>query len=602
MFIRILYIIIPVLLLAGCSSQKEITADGTKESRIESSEEKKKKAMEHFINGSVAEAKGDYALAVIEYQDALKLDPSHSIYFSLGKNYLYLNRLSNSLQNLRKAVDLSPDNIEYLETLSDVYSGARMIDSSAIILEKIIKLDSVNVSAHFRLARLYETSRPLTSLNLYKKLLELVGPDFNVFVRIAELQERMGNIEETAKTVESMVELDPGNNELQILLIEYYQRLKLYDKAISFIDETLTYNPDDLMLREKKAQTLILMDKWNEAAEELSALLNHPEVNFDSKVRIGATFFEKSFQDSSMLSYSKEIFTSLDKDTTDWQVKMYLGAIATNEQNYDSAIEYFGEVTELARWNVEAWIRLGGLYFDNKKYDEAITVLFEAVENFPDDYAINLILGISLTEKERFAEAEKYLAKAVSLQPNDIISITSYAFTLNKNGNSDEAIRYLNHGLKIDKDNVHILGTLGMIYDSLKEWEKCDSTYTRALELEPDEATINNNFAYSLAERGIRLDEALEMSKLANELSPDNSAFLDTLGWIYFKLGDYKLAKIYIESAVKIDKDRPVLLEHLGDVHYKLGEIDEAHHYWNRAYEINQDNDDLRLKIEKGAI
>lgn len=601
MFTRILYFIIPVLILTGCSSQKEITVDGSK-SRTESSEATKKKAMEHFINGTVAEAKGDYALAVIEYQDALKLDPTHSIYFSLGKNYLYLNRLSNALQNLRKAVELAPDNIEYLETLSDVYSGARMIDSSAVLLERIIALDSSNVSAHYRLARLYEGTRPLTAANLYKNLIEMIGPDFNVLVKIAELQERMGNIDETAKTIEAMLEIDPSNNDLQVLLIDYYQRLKQYEKAINFIDETLLYNKDNLVLREKKAQTLIMMDKWNEAAEELSSLLDHPEVNFDSKVRIGAAFFEKSFQDSSMLHFAKEIFTSLDKDTTDWQVKMYLGAIATNEQDYETAIDYFGEVTELARWNVEAWIRLGGLYFDNKKYDEAITVLFEAVENFPDDYAINLILGISLTEKERFVEAEKFLGKAVSLQPNDIISISSYAFTLNKNNKTEDAIENLNRGLKIDPDNIHILGTLGMIYDSLEEWEKCDSVYTRALELDPEDITINNNYAYSLAERGIRLEDALEMSKFATEKDPENSAFLDTLGWIYFKLGEYNLAKKYIESAVKIDSERPVLLEHLGDVYFKLGEIDEANLYWQKAFDLNNDNDDLRLKLEKGEI
>ena len=129
------------------------------------------------------------------------------------------------------------------------------------------------------------------------------------------------------------------------------------------------------------------------------------------KINIGANYFNKAITDSSILPIAKSFFTKLDEDTTDWQIKMYLGAIALSEGNDSVAIENFKFVTENANWNVAAWVRLGGLYFDNRKYDEAEVVMSEAVISFPEDFYVNLILGLSLAQQSKHIEAEKYLKK-----------------------------------------------------------------------------------------------------------------------------------------------------------------------------------------------
>jgi len=133
-------------------------------------------------------------------------------------------------------------------------------------------------------------------------------------------------------------------------------------------------------------------------------------------------------------------------------------------------------------------------------------------------------------------------------------------------------------------------------------WEECDKTYEHALGIDSSNATVNNNYAYSLSERGEKLDLALEMAKLAIEKEPDNSSFLDTIGWVYYKLGNYEEAKTYLEKALEISGERPVMLDHLGDILFKMGKKELAVELWQKAYKLDSSNIDLKNKIEKGEI
>jgi Tfp pilus assembly protein PilF len=131
---------------------------------------------------------------------------------------------------------------------------------------------------------------------------------------------------------------------------------------------------------------------------------------------------------------------------------------------------------------------------------------------------------------------------------------------------------------------------------------KNDSVYERALSIDSSNALVNNNFAYSLSERGIKLDMALKMAKIAIKTEPGNSAYLDTIGWIYFKAGDFNAAIEYIEKAITVGGEKPDILEHLGDIQFKMGEKDKAKGNWQKALNLDKNNSELKQKIEKGAI
>ena len=603
----ILYIFIPIIFLSvifiNCSGSTTITNESKVDKKSDlSADQKKQKALEFFINGGVFESQGNYESAVGQYEKALLYDSSAGLYYTLAKNYVYLNRLVPALDYSQKALKLDSTKIEYYDLLADIYNYGNKTESAIATLEKAIELDSMNIELNYKLARLYESDKPLKAVKLYNRILYQIGPDWSVLTRIAELQERLGNNEEAIKAIEKLLAIDPANVPLKKMLIEFNLRAKKYDDGILLADEILELMPDDLETREAKAKLLLGKNDWEGASKEFDYLLDQPDVNLDAKINIGANYFNKAITDSTMLPIAKSFFTKLDEDTTDWQIKMYLGAIALSEGNDSIAIENFQYVTKNANWNVAAWVRLGGLYFDNRKYDEAEVVMSEAVLSFPEDFYVNLILGLSLAQQSKHQEAEKYLKKSTLLNPTDITALSAYGFTLNQLKENDKAIFYLKQALEIEPDDVQLIGTLAMIYNGMQSYEISDSLYERALELKPDDPLINNNYSYAFATRKIQLERALKMVQISIAADSLNSSYLDTIGWVHFMLGNYKEAKLYLEKAIEVGGESAVMLDHLADVESKLGNKEKAIELWENALELDPTKNEIQNKIDKGAI
>lgn len=596
-----LFSILP-LLIYGCSSSVKYTESEEIQLQEKLASELKKKAQEHFIRGSIADVNEQYAAAILEYQDALNYDPQAGIYYALAKDYLILNKLSLALKNSQKAIEIEPKNIDYLHLLGKIYLTSKLSDSAIKTYQKIVEIDTANLEALFTLGYLYEQDNPLQALETYKRIMNIAGPEWSALVRIADLYNRIGNIDEAVKTIEDLAELDPSNINLQKLLLETYIKGEKSEKALKFADELLATYPEDPGIKELQAQTYIMKGDWNSAAAVYNDLFKNPDLPYASKYRVALAYYTQSFKDSTMLRVSETLFETLDKDTTDWQIKFYLGDIAMRRNNDSLAADYYEDVIDLAGWNPEPWMRLGGLYFDKREYRKAIETLERGIEHFPDDFTINLILGISHSQVEQFKESEPYLKKSVSLNPNDVIALSSYAFTLNQLDSTELAIEYISKSLKIDSSNAELWGMLGMIYNAQKKFEECDKAYTKAYSLDPTSPLINNNYAYSLAERRTQLDKALEMASFAVEKEPENSSYLDTKGWVHFQLGEYTKAKELIEKSYKMDKENAEVVEHLADVLFKIGDKEKAMELWRKAMELGSDNEHLKSKIEKGEL
>jgi tetratricopeptide (TPR) repeat protein len=598
-----IFLLMPValFLLAGCSSSGN-TTENSGTNRTAETKQLNKKGFDSFINGVTEEMKGDYSRAILEYQDALQYEQKPGIYNSLAKNYLFLNKLSLALQNSRKAVEMEPDNIEFNYLLAQIYSMGKVTDSAEIILKKIIELDSTELQAYYKLAQVYETNRPLQAIEIYNKLLKLSGSDWSVLIRITELYERLGNIDLAIKGIEDLRDMDPSNLPLQKLLGEYYAKGKKYDKAMQVFDDIIQQNPDELDIREKKAQLLIEQNKWPEASEQYDYILSQPDVALDIKTAIGAAFFDKALKDSSLIPVSKKFFEKLDKDTSDWGIKIHLAAISLILNDSVNAKTYIDSAAALNGYRIDWWIKLCGSLFDNRKYREAVIITTEALKKYPGEFALNIIMGLALGQNENYAEAKSYLKKAIEISPNDINALSAYGFTLNQLKEVDESIVYTKKAIQLDPTNVNLLGTLGSIYDGQKMYLECDSVYEKALAIEKANPLINNNYAYSLSVRGVQLERALDMANIAIKAEPDNSSYLDTIGWIYFKLGKLDLAKNYIEKSIKIGGEKSVILDHLGDVEFKAGNKAEAMKLWKKALNMDKDNKEIEQKIEKGAI
>jgi tetratricopeptide (TPR) repeat protein len=598
---NILYITLSLLLLIGCSVTKEVDK-ASKNNFPEQVENPGKAAMDHFLNGAVAEQRGDYETAILEYKTALNFDSSAGIHYSLAKVYLGNNKLSNALLHARFAVKADTSEAEYYKLMADIFIVAHENDSAAVVLEKLIEMEPGEVNNYYQLARVYEKSKPLEAIRIYEKLIKVIGPEWNILISVAELYEKLGNKEEAANSLEQLLEIDPSNISLQKMIIEYYQRTENFDKALIMVNDIVELMPNDLDAREKKAQILIQQNKWDEASAEYNFLISQEGIPLESKIGIAISFFAKSITDTSVLPIAKNIFETIDKDTSDWEVKLYLGAMALSEGNDSIAIDYFTFVTKNARYNAQAWIRLGGLYFDNRKYDEAEKMMREAIVLFPNDFTVNLILGLSLAQNNKTEDSTPFLLKAVQLNRNDLTALSAYAFALGQLGRNEESVEYLKNALNIQPNDVNLLGQLGLTLNNLNYMTESDSIYEAALKLDSANALINNNYAYSLSERGLQLERALEMVTLALKADSLNSSYLDTKGWIYYQLGMYNEAQLYIEKAITIGGENAVMLEHLGDILFKKGNESQAVEIWKKALDMDTENKSLIQKVEAGVI
>jgi tetratricopeptide (TPR) repeat protein len=594
-----IFLISSLLLIAiGCSKEIVKENEQTNEIKVDN----KKLAQELFIDASIFEAKGEIDNALEKYIEANKLDPQPGIAFTIAKNFYKKNKLSFALDYSKQAIQKEPENVEYLLLLGSIYDASRLPDSASVVYNKIISVDSSNVTALFNLATNYEAKRPNEAIQLYKKIIQLIGPEWNVLVRLVDLNDRMGNIDETIKYFEELITLNPSDLNLQKVLIDSYLKTKRYDQALKKIDEALISFPDDLNLIEYKAMALAQKGDYKSSTEQYLKLIKNKEIPFDRKIGVGLSFLLDAQKDSTKLDYAKNIFETLDRDSTDWQVKAYLGEIAIRQNDDSTAIKYFKEATKLAEWNSQVWTRLGGLLFDAHKYKDAIYFMNQAVEKFPNDFVVNLIYGLSLSQNNEHEKAVEILKRALKIDANDVTALAAIGYSLNQLQQNDEALNYLNRALNFDPKNLQVISIKALIHENRKEYEISDSLYLKALEIDSTNVLILNNLAYSYSERGINLKQAFEMSKKAIDKEPENASYLDTFGWVNYKLGDYKTAKEFLEKAVNIEPVNSTLLDHLGDVYFKFGNKKKALELWNKAFELDKSKTEIQIKIQKGEL
>ncbi|HEY0099389.1 MAG TPA: tetratricopeptide repeat protein, partial [Pyrinomonadaceae bacterium] len=129
-----------------------------------------------------------------------------------------------------------------------------------------------------------------------------------------------------------------------------------------------------------------------------------------------------------------------------------------------------------------------------------------------------------------------------------------------------------------------------------------EESLRRILSKSPNDATALNNLGYFLTERGERLPEALDMIKRAVKSEPTNPNYLDSLGWVYFKLGQLDEAERYLNDAARRNTRSSTVQEHLGDLHHKRGQTEQARAFWRKAIGLTTDASDItRLKAKIGS-
>jgi Tfp pilus assembly protein PilF len=133
------------------------------------------------------------------------------------------------------------------------------------------------------------------------------------------------------------------------------------------------------------------------------------------------------------------------------------------------------------------------------------------------------------------------------------------------------------------RDNETAWLLLGAIYERQKQFDKAEEQFKKVLAVDPKNATVLNYYGYMLADRGIRLDEAQDLVQRAVDQEPFNGAYLDSLGWIYFKQNKTDEAEATLRKAVERESHDPTIRSHLGDVYAKQGRMEQAATEWEKS-------------------
>jgi Flp pilus assembly protein TadD len=158
-------------------------------------------------------------------------------------------------------------------------------------------------------------------------------------------------------------------------------------------------------------------------------------------------------------------------------------------------------------------------------------------------------------------------------------------------------------GTSFGKKQWSLLYFRGISYERAGAWEKAESDFRKALEFEPEQPQVLNYLGYSLIDKGKNLSEALEMVKKAVELRPNDGYIVDSLGWAYYRLGDYEEAVKQLERAVELRPEDPVINDHFGDALWRVGRRLEAKFQWQHAKDNKPEPKDLvtiERKISEG--
>ena len=239
------------------------------------------------------------------------------------------------------------------------------------------------------------------------------------------------------------------------------------------------------------------------------------------------------------------------------------------------------------------------------KRREALEMAINTSKRFPEDRSVRLTQALVLSDMRRFKEGiellRNILKSAGSSAPEAGIEDAGVYLLLSsiqmQDGQLKEAEASIRKALALNPQESSLLIQLSAVLERDGKHAEAEKTMRTILEREPDNSTALNNLGYFLVERGTRYQEALSLIEQAVNIEPLNGSFLDSLGWVQFKLGKAEKAREQLEKALTYSRNSATLHEHLGDVLRDLGRVSEARRQWEKALEFSiEANEIARLK------
>ena len=284
-----------------------------------------------------------------------------------------------------------------------------------------------------------------------------------------------------------------------------------------------------------------------------------------------------------------------------------LASALNQERLYEAALLYTRLALDMRPDFPVAQILLGDVMVAQGHYDEATQAYRGVQPGSPFYWAARLRIANSLGEQEKIDDAAAEFRRLAKERPERADALTELGNLMRSHERFPEAVEAYDEALKRigapDRRHWTLLYYRGVALQRSGSWPRAEADFLRALQLEPDQPHVLNYLAYTWVERGENYNNALEMLKKAVALRPEDGYIVDSLGWVYYRLGRFEEAVEELEIAIELRPNDPVINDHLGDAYWQVGRRHEARYQWQRALSFKPEEDQvapIQAKLQNG--
>lgn len=531
------------------------------------------RATKAYIEGIVHFENEEYERALDYLTVAhLKLHNQAGVNYALADVYLATGDYVNAAYYGESAAGLEPENKWYHLKLAEIYTRSGRNEAAVNSFTKALEHHPNDADILYQLAESYVKFGNLEKANeMYNRIIDRMGSSFELHLRKFRNFNALQQQDSAMAELQEMRKINPGNLTTLRAISQYYLEIGEEEKALGVLLDARNRNARDPQTLLLLAEIYVNQSEWDELGDVFVAMLEDPLIYPSQKLELVRFMYSQHQQnptDQVLTSQTTDVLLSFSENEPDYGPAQLLAAeffLQRNELGH--ALEKLEKVNELMPTNPDAWRQRIQVLFSKEEYNQVIELSESANENAPDDAYIQFFTGAAYMIESQSEQAAKWLESATMAPAN-----------------------------RNFRSVIH--GALGDVKQDLDQWDEAEQNYQRALRLDSNNHNAMNNYAYYLSVRGEQLEYAEELARKAISFEPENAAYLDTAGWIYYRLGKYDQALEYITRSVDTGDASAEVYEHLGDVYNALNEIDHAVRWWNKALELDSDREYLKERIQ----
>jgi tetratricopeptide (TPR) repeat protein len=564
--------------LSACKGTQKAVSDASSEQTNETTKQAKEDLrFEHaFFTAEKEKITGNYEAAGSAYAQCIKLDSSKPTpFYQLAIIYISLGKNAQALELSQRAYELDPNNFWFGYLYADLLSKNQKHEAAAKMYERLVKKNPGNPDLFIEWANAYiMAGKTSDAMKVYDQMEKTLGVTEDISLQKQKIHLAQGNIDKAIGETKKLSEAYPREPRYLGMLAELYQQKGMDEKASEVLGKIFEIDPGNPHAHLSLSDYHNKKGNYVKAFQHLETAFSSPELDIDTKMRVLLSYYVITERKPDLKEDAYKLTNTLIKvHPTEAKPYAMMGDFLVRDQKFSEARDNFRKAVELDKDKFVIWNQLLLLESELNDYEGMDKGSAEALEFFPGQPSLYLFAGIANYHK----------------------------------GNLEKAIEMLEAGVVLVADNKPLKGqfysSLGDAYNKTGEHSNSDKSYEKALEQEPDNMFVLNNYSYYLSLRNEKLEKAASMSKRANELLPNNASFLDTYAWILFKQGKYQEAKNWMEKALSNGgSGSPVVLEHYGDILFKLGDTAGALEHWKKAVNAGGTSQVLEQKIKEKKL